>query len=65
MGMVRGPNPEKKLRNLKDYSIPSKRVTFYGGVTPLSTSSEPPNTDPESIENRVFLHWRHSCAGIA
>ena len=55
MGRVRGPNPEKKLRNLKDYSIPSKRATFYGGVTPLPTSSEPPNTDPESIENQVFL----------
>ena len=45
MGRVRGPNPEKKLRNLKDYSIPSKRATFYGGVTPLPTSSEPPNID--------------------
>ena len=45
MGRARGPNPEKKLRNLKVYSMPSKRATFYGDQAPLPSSSEPPNTD--------------------
>ena len=48
MGRVCGPNPEKKLRNVKVYSIPSKRATFYGGQAPLPASSEPSNTDQKS-----------------
>ena len=55
MGRVRGPYPQKKLRNLKDYSIPSKRATFFEGPTPLGPPSERPNIDENLSKMKNFF----------
>ena len=64
MGRVRGPNPEKKLRNLKDYSIPSKRATFFDDPTPLDPPSEPPNIDKNRSKMKFFFGNRYGSSKI-
>ena len=55
MGRVRGPYPQKKLRNLKDYSIASERATFFEGPTPLGPPSECPNIDENLSKMKKFF----------